>query len=95
MNLPRIQSYKGHPNANAMRLEFADGVTVWFSYSTTVAFHTPESGLVVRKNEWGPTTGKHLNMIEAQAGGSIRDRVGYGEFCELWEKHTSGTTAAG
>lgn len=94
MNLPRIQSYKGHPNANAMRMELGS-ITVWFSYSTPVAFRTPESGLVVRENDWGPTTGKHLNMIEAQAGGAVRDRVGYREFSELWERHTAEAMTAG
>lgn len=86
MTLPTIASYKGHPNANAMRLEFGR-VTVWFSYSTPVAFHTPESGLVVRENAWGPTTGKHLNMIEAQApDGARRPRVSGDEFRSLWSE---------
>ena len=36
---------------------------LYFSYKTIVAFSTPEQGLVARENEWGPTTGKHLNKI--------------------------------
>jgi|TARA_R110000823_G_scaffold139565_2_gene269403 hypothetical protein len=40
---------------------------VYYSYQTQVAFRTPQTGLVVRENEWGPTTGKHLNSID---GGS-------------------------
>lgn len=39
-------------------------VTLWFSYRTVVAFSTPETGLVVRENDWKGTTGKHLNWID-------------------------------
>lgn len=39
-------------------------LTLYFSYSTPVAFHFPGSGYVCRENDWGPTTGKHLNTIE-------------------------------
>lgn len=91
MSLPRIKSYKGHPNANAMRVEIG-GATLWFSYETLVAFRTPSSGLVVRRNAWGPTTGKHLNMIEAQ-GGAVpgRCRLDCEEFREAYEAHVGGT----
>ena len=49
-----------------------DKITIWFSYETPIAFlmclpnmHTPEEPwLWVRQNEWGTTTGKHLNMID-------------------------------
>lgn len=36
---------------------------LYFSYNTVVAFRTPETGLVISDNMWGPTTGKHLNAI--------------------------------
>lgn len=91
ISLPRIKSYKGHPNANAMRFELGD-LTIWFSYETPVAFHTLQTGLVVRKNEWGPTTGKHLNMIEAQAGARLEapsDRVSGDEFRKLFQQHAA------
>jgi len=39
-------------------------LTVWFSYRTPVAFHTYETGLVVRENDWSNTTGRHLNYID-------------------------------
>jgi hypothetical protein len=41
-----------------------EDVTVWFSYRTPVAFMAPGWGRVVRENEWGPTTGRHLNYID-------------------------------
>tara|TARA_R100000008_G_C3556847_1_gene153725 strand:+ start:895 stop:1170 length:276 start_codon:yes stop_codon:yes gene_type:complete len=38
--------------------------TYYFSYDTLVAF-TGNDGLVIRKNVWGTTTGKHLNWISS------------------------------
>lgn len=54
-------------------------MTLWFSYSTLVAFTHPERGVVCIRNEWGPTTGKHLNAIE----GDHKRRVTRAEFEEL------------
>lgn len=53
-----------HPTdrPNFTRVDTAD-LTVWFSYRTPVAFSN-HRGLLVRENEWGPTTGKHLNEID-------------------------------
>lgn len=42
-------------------------VTLHFSYQTVIAFSTGETPLTVRENDWGPTTGKHLNRVD---GGS-------------------------
>jgi hypothetical protein len=36
---------------------------VWFSYEVPVAFHDG-TRIWVRQNEWGATTGKHLNEID-------------------------------
>ena len=49
--------------ANALAFEL-DGITVWFSYKTPVAFRVDGYSVVVRANAWGPTTGKHLNYID-------------------------------
>ena len=38
------------------------GVEFYFSYKTIIAFKV-SGGLYIRENEWGPTTGKHLNAI--------------------------------
>lgn len=53
-----------HPNdrPNFARVTLGD-VTFWFSYETCIAFHVPGERPTVRKNDWGPTTGKHLNMV--------------------------------
>lgn len=67
MTLPKISTYGNYSSSNygahCLRVELP-GITVWFSYQTTVAFETNKSGLVCRRNDWGPTTGKHLNAIE-------------------------------
>jgi hypothetical protein len=47
-----------------------------FSYQTVIAFYGPNDS-AVRQNEWGPTTGKHLNAID---GGDKASRVPGDEF---------------
>ena len=39
------------------------GVKLYFSYETLVAFKVPSYQLASIENYWGPTTGKHLNWI--------------------------------
>ncbi len=64
--IPTIDHPTDRPNFT--RVEVA-GVWYWFSYSTCVAvsFHDGR-GPIVRVNEWGPTTGKHLNYIDGGKG---------------------------
>jgi hypothetical protein len=47
---------------NTVTIHLPNG-TIWFSYQTPIAYRTNDEGLVIRKNAWGPTTGKHLNAI--------------------------------
>jgi hypothetical protein len=35
---------------------------IWFSYKTPIAYRL-DAGIVARKNDWGPTTGRHLNAV--------------------------------
>jgi len=57
---------------------------IYFSYKTPIAFYTPSghecAGLVVRQNDWGPTTSKHLNAID---GGNKAARIPGAEFERL------------
>lgn len=69
MELPQFKSYSAK-NGNTLVFTLGD-VDVYFSYRTPVAFRAPSHGLVVRANEWGPTTGKHLAAID---GGSKEAR---------------------
>jgi len=63
-NLPSFDVYcdntSGH---NALRFQTERG-TVYYSYKTPIAFCGP-NGLRVRENDWGPTTGKHMNAIDS------------------------------
>lgn len=85
MDLPKISSYGLYSSSNygAHCLLFEmDGMKVWFSYQTVIAFETPKTGLVVSENCWGPTTGKHLNWISSHRS----HRVKREEFERLWHK---------
>ena len=53
----------------------------YYSYKTLVAFRTCKTGLVVIKNYWSTTTGKHLNWID---GGDKKGRVNQEEFDKLY-----------
>lgn len=46
-------------------------LSVWFSYKTPIAFQSGYGSIVVRENEWGPTTGKHLGYIGVDAKNRI------------------------
>lgn len=69
-------------NGKLTEVQIGD-VTIWFSYATPVAFSTPQIGLVVRENVWGPTTGRHLNAID---GGekAVHARKDADSFRVLW-----------
>ena len=56
-----------------------DNLEIYFSYKTPIAFWAlgivpklSATALVVRENDWGPTTGKHLNAID---GGDRKLRI--------------------
>ena len=65
--LPVVSSYGGYINSNygvhTLRVSF-DGLSLYYSYNTIVAFRN-NHGLVCCENNWGNTTGKHLNMIQS------------------------------
>ena len=64
--LPTIGNYMDYSSRNygVNSLYFSCGrMTVYFSYSTPVAFED-DHGITVRENVWGPTTGKHINSID-------------------------------
>lgn len=83
MELPSISSYGRYSSdnygAHTLQVSMA-GLTVYFSYRTPVAFRGRGHGLVVCQNDWGPTTGKHLNWID---GGEKSRRVPREQFNKL------------
>lgn len=86
MGLPDIESYGNYSSDNygshSLVVDMGP-VRVWFSYSTPVAFYVEGHTRVVRQNDWGPTTGKHLNWID---GGDKQSRVCGSEFERLWQE---------
>jgi hypothetical protein len=60
-------------------------LSLWFSYTTVIAFMTPEIS-VVCDNVWGPTTGKHLNYIDSNKA----NRVPRQEFLDQLEAVLNG-----
>ena len=81
IKMPSIHTYGNYSSSNygahALRVSFGS-LTVYFSYKTPVAFETP-GRRVVRENDWGPTTGKHLNWIDY---GDKKARVPGAEFAQ-------------
>ena len=96
-NLPTIYNYGNYSSENygahCMALEIPrsrkdkHGITLYFSYSTLVAFrgyvNEKQYGLFVCKNIWGTTTGKHLNFID---GGAKTSRLDSDTFEKLYQK---------
>jgi hypothetical protein len=78
--LPTITNYGQYSSdnygVNSLRVDVGP-LAIWFSYTTPVAFQLDGRMRVVRQNQWGPTTGKHLNWID---GGSHKERVSSDEF---------------
>ncbi len=64
--MPRFTNYGNYSSnnygVNTLRFDI-DGLTIWFSYKTPVAFDSVKTGFVIRENDWSTTTGKHLNWI--------------------------------
>lgn len=66
MSSVSIRSYYGNSaSAESIAKQVNIGpLTLYFSYQTIVGFHHASTGTVVRENDWGPTTGKHLKAID-------------------------------
>ena len=76
-----------HPTSKVNFSEVTVGpVTIWFSYRTPIAFLDSLQGYVIRENDWGPTTGRHLNWINDDK--SVRVPTAY------FEDRLSGVLAA-
>jgi len=61
-----------------------DGKRVAFSYETIVAFGTPWR---VTTNNWGPTTGKHLNWLDTGWTEAKRDRLAADDFSTALDEY--------
>jgi len=83
--LPTISSYgqyrSGNYGVNSLQVSFGNGLTLYYSYDTIIAF-CGRDGLKVRVNDWSTTTGKHLNWIDG-AGKAKANRLEGEEFINL------------
>lgn len=84
-NLPEFSTYCNYKSDNygtrALRFDH-EGNTFWFSYKTLIAFRAGPNRYV-RTNDWGPTTGKHLNAID---GGDKKARLSSDDFEAAYAK---------
>lgn len=89
MKLPTTQTYCENTTAkNAQCITTPDGTQYYFSYQTIMAIRTPDGELKIRENDWGPTTGKHLNAIDGGSPEAKRARMN-GEAFEEWTRSFS------
>ena len=88
MELPTIKVYgeykSGNYGAHALRVDVGL-LTVWYSYHTPIAFRSPGGPRVVHVNDWGPTTGRHLNDIDGGDKAAKAARVSAAEFARCWD----------
>ena len=67
-NFVRVWNYGNYSSSNygSHTQAFTDstGNNYYFSYKTLIAFNGLNTGLVIMKNYWSTTTGKHLNWID-------------------------------
>ncbi len=93
MKLPTISTYGNYSSdnygAHALKVTVGE-LEVWFSYKTPIAFRRGYGEPTVRRNDWGPTTGKHLNAID---GGDKKKRVSGDEFERLFAEQCEPATA--
>lgn len=76
--IPTISQYCG---PNTTRVE-VNGLTLYFSYQQLVAFRKGTM-LCVRENEWGNTTGKHINAIPDS---KRVQKLSEEEFTSIWNE---------
>ena len=72
--LPTIRNYGQYSSDNygAHSLKVtSQHIELWYSYETIVAYRDMQDGLVVIQNQWGATTGKHLNWINDDKSGRL------------------------
>ena len=85
MNLPSFECYTEHTSKNyglnSLRFFAPDGRCYWYSYRTLIAFTDGTGNRFVHANDWGPTTGKHLNAID---GGAKAARLSAEDFAKAY-----------
>jgi hypothetical protein len=90
--LPTFQTYGNYSSTNygAHALMFqTNQEQLWFSYKTLVAFCRDGETIIVRENDWGPTTGKHLNAIDGGSKEAKKKRLSSQNFEDEYYKKSA------
>ncbi len=61
-----------------------NGYMVYYSYNTAVGIRLA-SKLVITKNMWGTTTGRHLTWIDGGSKEAKESRINYSDFLKILE----------
>lgn len=83
----------GTSNTSLHRVDIGP-ITLYFSYSTCVAFHVDHRSLVVCENIWSNTTGKHLNELDG-GGDNKKERLSREEFVAQLQQVMDGISVEG
>jgi hypothetical protein len=76
----------GNGQANSMFVEIGN-LTLYFSYKTVIGFEGFGEPLTVSENLWGPTTGKHLNLLQSDKDKRLARRVFEDRLNHLLSEH--------
>ena len=86
-DIVRFHSYGNYSSSNygvnALVFQDVNRVLYYFSYKTLVAFEHRSTGLVIRENIWGTTTGKHLNWIDDDKSKRVNTEIFFDKLDEL------------
>ena len=79
-NLPSVESYYPYSSknygVNSLRFDDDRGISWFFSYKTLIAVRI-NGKLLIRKNDWKTTTGKHLNEINTDKSLRVDEETFY------------------
>lgn len=82
--LPNVSNYGRYSSdnygAHTLRVDLGT-LTFYYSYQTIIAYSDGQDGLVCSENQWGVTTGKHLNWIQPDK----KSRIKADKFNEMLE----------
>ena len=91
----KIASYKHtrYSSLNALYVEIGP-LTIWFSYSTPVAFQVGGEPRVIAQNIWGNGTGAHINLIDRDKSKRVSQDEFNARMAEVLAKIDFALTAA-
>jgi hypothetical protein len=90
--IPKISGYGDYSSENyglnSLKVVF-ENFTLFYSYATIIAYRDGDDGLVIRENDWNPTTGKHLNWINYDKSIRIDGDLFEQKLKDMLNRHTN------